>query len=95
MNYLTLQYETCFRPGVKLAPFTECQIDTGDVLPGATTPYRLSPSRKVYTNKRYRKAIQFQLGDKVWAALHPLSSAARQKTAKSMPKRDRQYIVVI
>ncbi|GFX95607.1 retrovirus-related Pol polyprotein from transposon 412 [Trichonephila clavipes] len=50
--------------------------------------------RKTFYDKRHRPGLLYHPGDKVWVTLHPLSNAARKKTAKFMPERDGPYIIV-
>ncbi|KAF8778216.1 Retrovirus-related Pol polyprotein like [Argiope bruennichi] len=45
-NSLLERYEKCFQPGGEPTPFIEHRINTGDHLPVAVPPYRMSPTKK-------------------------------------------------
>ncbi|KAF8781604.1 Transposon Tf2-6 polyprotein like [Argiope bruennichi] len=45
-NSLLKRYEKCFQPGGEPTPFIEHRINTGDHLPVAVPPYRMSPTKK-------------------------------------------------
>ena len=49
--------------------------------------------QKYYYDKKRRQAY-FSPGEKVWVNSHPLSSAAKKKTSKFMPKRDGPYLIL-
>ncbi|GBM37613.1 hypothetical protein AVEN_44542-1 [Araneus ventricosus] len=46
LNSLLEEYENCFQPGGEPTPFIENKIDTGNHLPVAVPPNRLSPARQ-------------------------------------------------
>ncbi|GBN45783.1 Transposon Ty3-I Gag-Pol polyprotein [Araneus ventricosus] len=50
-NSLLEEFEKCFERGEELTPFIEHKIDTGNHLPVAVTPYRLSPARQEILKK--------------------------------------------
>nr|XP_015913202.1 uncharacterized protein LOC107443754 [Parasteatoda tepidariorum] len=50
--------------------------------------------QKKYDDMRRRENPIFNLGDKVWVSLHPVSKGHLKKTGKFMPKRDGPYVIV-
>ena len=48
---------------------------------------------KQQTDKKFRKASDLNIGDKVWVKYHRHSQASKNRKSKFMPKRDGPYII--
>lgn len=49
--------------------------------------------QKAYADQKRRDGPQYEVGDKVWVAVHPVSCTSKSFTSKFAPKRDGPYLI--